>query len=120
MASHVELTAAAWVPTGKRTQQACQRPSPRGPQSLGAQGRRSRAGAEAAGVIPAEEEGKASVDFQEQLYRECKGGELHGRQREGDNSGFLEKRVDIWVHMAGCRSAKKVCWRICFVSRGHR
>ena len=60
MASAVELTAAAWVPTGERTQQACRRPSPWGPQSLGAQGRRPRAGAEAAGVSPAEEEGKAS------------------------------------------------------------
>jgi len=60
VASAVELTAAAWVPTGERTQQACQRPSPWGPQSFGAQGRRPRAGAEAAGVTPAEEEGKAS------------------------------------------------------------
>lgn len=60
MASAIELTAAARVPTGERTRQACQRPSTWGPQSLGAQGRRPRAGAEAAGVTPAEEEGKAS------------------------------------------------------------
>lgn len=46
-----------------------------GTSEPGSPRRRSRAGAEAVGVIPAEEEGKASVDFQQQLYRECKGGE---------------------------------------------
>lgn len=51
MACAVALTAAAWVPAGERTRQACPRPSPRGPPSFGA---------EAAGVTLAEEEGKAS------------------------------------------------------------
>lgn len=60
------------------------------------------------------------MDFQEQLYRECKGGGLHGRQHEGDYSGFLEKRVYIWACVAGWGLVKKVHWTICFVSRGHR
>ena len=58
MASAVELTAAAWVPTGERTERACQTPNPWGPQSLGAQGRRPRAGAEAAGVTLLRKKGK--------------------------------------------------------------
>lgn len=47
------------------------------------------------------------------------GGGLPDGQREGDYSGFLEKRVG-GAPVAGWGSVKKARWRICFVSRGHR